>query len=133
MGIKVEGGCTLLQVFDMKTSVAFYRDILGFEFIDVSDSGEEFDWCRLKLNDTQLMLNTQYEGDQRPETPDPDRTSAHKDTGLFYGCRDLDSAYTHLKAQGIDVSPPVVRNYGMRQLGFHDPDGYWICLQWPAE
>jgi hypothetical protein len=29
MGIKVEGICTLLEIFDMPTSVAFYRDILA--------------------------------------------------------------------------------------------------------
>jgi len=31
MGIKVEGICKLLEVFDMPTSVAFYRDVLGFD------------------------------------------------------------------------------------------------------
>ncbi len=31
MSIKVEGVAPLIQVFDMPTSVAFYRDVLGFE------------------------------------------------------------------------------------------------------
>ena len=33
MPIKVEGGAPLLQVFDMPTSLAFYRDKLGFEVL----------------------------------------------------------------------------------------------------
>ena len=30
MGIELRGVCALLQVFDMPTSVRFYRDVLGF-------------------------------------------------------------------------------------------------------
>ena len=31
MGIEIRGMAPLFQVFDMPTSVAFYRDVLGFE------------------------------------------------------------------------------------------------------
>jgi len=60
------------------------------------------------------------------------RTAAHADTTLFFGCSDLDAAYAHLRKHGIDVRPPVVRDYGMKQLVFSAPDGYGICLQWPV-
>ena len=33
MSIKVEGSAPLIQVFDMPTSVAFYRDVLGFSVV----------------------------------------------------------------------------------------------------
>ena len=33
MAIDIRGGCPLLAVFDMPTSIAFYRDVLGFEVI----------------------------------------------------------------------------------------------------
>jgi catechol 2,3-dioxygenase-like lactoylglutathione lyase family enzyme len=36
MCIEVRGVCTLLQVFDMPTSVRFYRDVLGFEVLQTS-------------------------------------------------------------------------------------------------
>lgn len=78
------------------------------------------------------MLHTQYAKPHRPPAPDPDRTKGHRDTSLFHGCRDLDTAYEHLRAHGIAVSPPVVRDYGLRQLSFDDPDGCSICLQWSA-
>lgn len=32
MGVDVRGMAPLLEVFDMPTSVAFYRDLLGFEW-----------------------------------------------------------------------------------------------------
>jgi uncharacterized glyoxalase superfamily protein PhnB len=51
---------------------------------------------------------------------------------LYFGCRDVDAAYSHLLAKGIDVRPPKVSWYGMKQLYLKDPDGYLICFQWPA-
>jgi catechol 2,3-dioxygenase-like lactoylglutathione lyase family enzyme len=132
MGIKVESICTLLQVFDMPTSVAFYRDVLGFEVVKASQPGDDFDWGLLKLGDTELMLNTLYEKHDRPQALHPARFAAHGDTSLFFGCRDLDAAYEHLRAHGINVKPPVIRDYGMKQLSLNDPDGYNVCFQWPA-
>lgn len=131
MGINVDGMCPLLQVFDMPTSLAFYR-VLGFEVLQSAPPGDDCDWCLLRLNGTELMLNTQYEKDDRPAMADGARVGAHRDTSLFFRCRDLDAAYAHLRAHGIDARPPVVRDYGMKQLSFRDPDGYNLCLQWPA-
>ncbi len=79
------------------------------------------------------MLNTMYEREHRSPRPDPKRTAAHRDTGLFFACRDLDAAYEHLRAHGVDLQPPRVAPYGMRQLSFRDPDGYGICFQWPSD
>jgi Glyoxalase/Bleomycin resistance protein/Dioxygenase superfamily len=36
MGIEIRGMAPLLQVFDMPTSIAFYRDVLGFEVVTTS-------------------------------------------------------------------------------------------------
>lgn len=33
MTIKIQGLTPLIEVFDMPTSVAFYRDVIGFEVI----------------------------------------------------------------------------------------------------
>ncbi len=71
MPITVEGLAPLIQVFDMPTSVRFYRDVLGFTVVHQSQPGEEFDWCLLKLDDCELMLNTAYEKEYRPAKPDP--------------------------------------------------------------
>jgi len=60
----------LLQVFDMPISIAFYRDVLGFEVVATSRP-EQFGWALLRLNGVELMLNTAYEDDSRPAKPDP--------------------------------------------------------------
>ena len=67
MGIEIRGMAPLLQVFDMPTSIAFYRDVLGFEVVTTSKPGaERFDWPLLRLNGLELMLNTAYGEDSRP-------------------------------------------------------------------
>jgi len=134
MPIEVTGVCALLQVFDMPASVRFYRDVLGFEVVQSSErEGDFFDWGLLRLNEACLMLNTAYEQDSRPAQPDPLRLKAHGDTCLYFACPDVDAAYQHLRAAGVDVNEPKVAPYGMKQLYLTDPDGYSLCFQWPAE
>jgi len=132
MALEVEGVCPLLEVFDMPKSIAFYRDVLGFEVLKTAGPGDDVGWAWLRLDDAELMLNTAYEAEERPPAPDPARVAAHRDTALYFGCRDLDGAYACLRSCGLDVKEPVVQAYGMKQLFLQDPDGYGLCLQWPA-
>jgi len=135
MGLTVDGMAPLIQVFDMPTSVAFYRDVLGFEILTTSPprGRDDFDWAWLRLDGVDVMLNTAYEEDTRPHQPDASRLAAHGDTCFFFGCRDVDAAYEELRSQGIDLQPPKIAPYGMKQLYFNDPDGFSICLQWRVD
>lgn len=134
MTIQVLGLAPLLQVFDMPTSIEFYRDVLGFEIAATSNPGSDnFGWALLKLNGTELMLNTAYDDDMRPPVPDPARVAAHDDTAIYFGCPDVDAAYAHLLERGLEVQEPRIAPYGMKQLYVTDPDGYNLCFQWRAE
>lgn len=129
--IDVRGLTPLLFVFDMPTSLRFYCDDLGFE-IGISDgkAAPHFDWVLLRLNGSELMLNTAYESDERPASPDSSRIAAHQDTTLYFACPDVDGAYEHVRQRGIAADPPRVAHYGMKQLYVTDPDGYLLCFQW---
>lgn len=120
------------QVFDMPTSLRFYRDLLGFEVVERSRPLDDCGWAWLRLDEAEIMLNTAYDEGRRPPAPDPQRLRAHRDTALFFGCPDVDGAYGFLRSKGIQASEPRTAPYGMRQVFFHDPDGYGICLQRPA-
>jgi catechol 2,3-dioxygenase-like lactoylglutathione lyase family enzyme len=130
--MKIGGFATLLQVFDMSTSLAFYRDVLGFQVVSEVPADGRCDWVLLRLHETELMLNTAYEAEERPAVPDASRVAAHADTALFFDCEDVDVAYATLRDRVPDVKPPIVRDYGMKQLYLKDPDGYEICLQHPV-
>ena len=127
MGIEVNGICTLISVFDMPRSLAFYCDILGFEI--VSDSGgDDSSWVWLRLNEADLMLNDQYEPGHVPDAAPPERQKWHHDTCLYFGA-DPDVVFEYLCSKGIDLNPPKNAPYGMRQLYLNDPDGYNLCFQ----
>jgi catechol 2,3-dioxygenase-like lactoylglutathione lyase family enzyme len=135
MPIDTRGQCPLLQVFDMPTSLRFYRDVLGFEVHEHAKpvATDDFGWCLLKHGDsTEIMLNTAYDYGERPDTPEPARIEAHGDTCIYIGCPDVDSAYRHLREKGLDIKEPKVAWYGMKQLYLKDPDGFGICFQWKA-
>jgi glyoxylase I family protein len=68
-----------------------------------------------------------------PPAPDPARISAHQDTCLYFGAPDVDAVYNLLRSKGMDLAPPKVAPYGMKQLYVRDPDGYHLCLQWTAK
>jgi glyoxylase I family protein len=134
MGIEIRGMAPLLQVFDMATAIAFYRDVLGFEVVTTSTPrGKHFDWALLRLSSVEVMLNTAYEEDARPAAPDAVRFAAHEDTCLYFGCPDVDAAYAYLRGRGVAAAEPKVAPYRMKQLYVRDPDGYNLCFQWAVK
>ncbi len=139
MAVDLRGLLPLLGVFDMRTSVHFYCDVLGFEMVDHSPfyAVGEFHWAMLRRGDIELMLNTTYDEGERPDQPDRARIASHGDVTLYFGCPDVEGAYRHLLANGMKVEPPKRVRYGSRYpfdvLNVFDPDGYHLCLQWPAE
>ena len=126
--------CPLIQVFDMVESVRFYCELLGFEVVQASrevetPEGRFFHWCWLRLGSANLMLNTAYDAGERPPVRDTARQAHHADTGLYFGCTDVDAVYAALVARGLAIDPPHDTSYGMRQLHLRDPDGYALCFQ----
>jgi len=134
MRIEIKGMAPLFQVFDMPAAIYFYRDILGFELVQSSSPGDDCDWCLLKLQETELMLNTAYEKEYRPAGPDPVRVSHHDDTALYFGCPDVEAAYNYLAAKGVNfLKSPYITGYGFKAMDIADPDGYHLCFHWPVK
>jgi glyoxylase I family protein len=131
----IYGTAPLLQVYDMPTAVVFYRDVIGFSVTAQSepDRGDDCNWVLMKLQDVELMLNTQYEKDKRPPAPDPVRTKWHHDTTLYFGCPDIRALYLSFLSKGATVNSPIITQYNFRAIYLTDPDGYQLCLHWPVE
>jgi len=133
MGVDVRDMTPLLSVFDMPTSLKFYRDILGFVVTQDTGQGDESAWVMLHKSGVTVMLNTAYDDDDRPPVPNPAHHAIHQETYLYFSCPDPEAAYEFLKSKGLNVDPPRVAYYGMNQLYVRDPDGYTLCFQAPAE
>ena len=134
MAIELRGSAPLFEVFDMPAAFAFYRGVLGFDVVNTNRDKDadpaDVDWAWLRLNDVDVMLNTAYDPGERPPQRDPTRVFGDG-VCLYIGCPDVDAAYEHLRAHGVEARPPAVAPYGMKQLYFKDPDGYTLCFQWP--
>ena len=130
MGIEITYLTPLLEVFNMPRSLAFYRDILGFQVVSDSGKGDNSSWVWIQKDGCNLMLNDQYEPENVPSAPPPERIKWHHDTCLYFGA-DPDLAFEFLKSNGFQLEPPNDAPYGMRQLYLLDPDGYNICFQAP--
>ncbi len=133
MPIEIDGMTPLIQVFNMPRALAFYRDILGFEVVTDAGGGDDSSWVWLRWQGVDLMLNDQYEPGSEPNEPSAERTKWHGDTCLYFGCPDIDAAYEYLKSKNIDLDPPLVTSYGMKQLYIRDPDNYNLCFQWGVD
>ena len=134
-GLTLKGMAPLLQVFDMPTSLHFYRDILGFEVISLSNDavGDKAYWAWLKHSGIEFMLNEMYERDQRPAIPDAKRQEAHYDTSIYFGCPNVDAAYEYLTSKGLALKKPVITSYNFKALYVTDPDGYLLAFHWPVQ
>ena len=136
MPIDVRGLSPLLSVFDMRKAIRFYRDQIGFRVTEtspaLSEDPDHVNWAMLELSGTMLMLNTAYDPEDQPTAPDGARWSGHEDTCIYFACPEVDGAYDFLRAKGLELNPPKIAPYGMKQLYVQDPDGYLLCFQWRA-
>lgn len=117
----------LLYVDDVDRSVAFYRDHLGFDIVESWEPDGRLTWCRVERDGASVMLQT--------ACPDEDGSAEERGRGVafFFLCDDADAMYEEVTASGLQVDPPTVAFYGMKQLFVKDPDGYGLCFQNPTE
>jgi len=129
----IRGIAPYIEVFDMPTSLHFYRDVLGFRVLTSSGTGDDVDWVLLHQNDHQFMMNTAYEKQNRPAKPDANRIKWHRDTVFYFDCDDPDALYKYLLQKGVEVKEPFITGYGWKAVSLSDPDGYGLCFHRPVE
>ena len=122
----------LFQCYDMRRSVAFYCDKLGFEIDHQWEPDGHLYWAMLKLGGAFVMLNAEYEDDKRPTGPEYGKPRNHL-ASVYFLCDDVDGKYQELLAQGVDVKPPENAHYGERQLTVRDPDGFELVFHHPVK
>ena len=116
----------LIFVEDIDSSVAFYRDKLGFGMAEKWERDGKLAWCRLQRGGSAVMLEQACDEDGPTE-------SRGRGVGFFFLCDDADVMHAELCAIGLRIAPPKIAFYGMKQLFLKDPDGYELCFQNPTE
>ena len=108
----------VLLVADMKRAVDWYVGVLGFELAwrAPGDGGEEN--CMLNGGDIDLLLST---GSHLGETPSLSGT-------LYFHMDGVEEFYQRVKDRVDIVWPLETQEYGLREFGVHDPDGYTLAF-----
>ncbi|HET6204305.1 MAG TPA: VOC family protein [Planctomycetota bacterium] len=128
-----------LTARDVKKSIAFYRDKLGFELKESWPDPENPMWASLLLDRQSVMLGAMMSPEAAEKMCGGDagaasymktlaeefRTSKPGVGTLTYiQVPDIDAYHKKITAKGVQASAPKTQFYGIREVPLQDPDGY---------
>ena len=118
-----------LAVADMRASLAFYVDGLGFAMEGKWVDDGVLRWCRLRRGGASLMLQ-QF----RTSGHDARRFGDNKGEGvvLCFFCADAVALYRAVCERGLAATEPQVGN-AMWVTELTDPDGYRLLFESPTD
>ena len=112
-----------LTVGDMSTSIAWYRDVLGFIVVNEMTHEDKLVGAVIKAGNAEFLLG------QDDWAKGRDR---HKGAGLRLYCttvQDIDQLAADIVARGGTLAyEPTDQPWGARDFGVVDPDGFEISL-----
>jgi predicted enzyme related to lactoylglutathione lyase len=108
----------VLAVPDLKRSVTFYANVLGFKPVSIEDPGWMFmvkDECTIRLGEC-------------PDALDPNELGDHA-YFAFLRVDDVDEFYSQVKRAGGNVlRDPVTQPWGWREFPLRTVDGHRIMI-----
>jgi len=120
----LESFTVLLNVEDVPSAIVFYRELFGFEVVQKFEENDAIRWASLRWGQTQLMLNEHGEWSNDRRHP----KDSHRDVVLYIGVTNLDEVWRQVDEKGYSPSQIASEDYGLRQFGFRDLDGYEIAV-----
>lgn len=102
-----------IQVTDLERATAFYRDVLGLQYLFVANGMVFF-----AVGDARLMI---------------ERGKPAHSTTLYFDDSDLERSRVRLEASGVKFAGPIetvqrTKSYELKLLEFSDPDGNPLAL-----
>ena len=79
-------------------------------------------WCRLERGGASIML-------QQAEDEDGPAEERGRGVAFYFVCDNAGAVYAELSSRGLQLDPPKVAHYGMKQLFVPEPDRYSICFE----
>jgi catechol 2,3-dioxygenase-like lactoylglutathione lyase family enzyme len=117
MAIAFDGGLTCaLGVSDLDRSIAWYRDVLGFDLLYRS---EDIAWCELKTAVERVNVGLSQ----------VEEAGGKGGATLTFGVKDIEAAKAELDSRGVRQDGPIRDIPGLvRLLTFYDPDDNALML-----
>ena len=114
-----------LFVNDQAKSVAFYKDVLGFETVR-----EEKGYAQMRLGPVEFGIGA-VDGLGRGHYFRPEIATQRRGLGteIVIEVDDVQAAFDHVKQTGAQVlSPLTKRPWGLTDFRIADPDGYYLRI-----
>jgi catechol 2,3-dioxygenase-like lactoylglutathione lyase family enzyme len=112
----------ILKSDDVARTIEWYRR-MGFEIRGVFPESGEPTWCEVERDGVIL----QFLGGETPWPGPPSFTGT-----LYFRPGSVDALYEEIKDHTTPAWGPEGREWGDRELGVQDPDGYFLTFTEPA-
>jgi uncharacterized glyoxalase superfamily protein PhnB len=121
-----------LLVSDVVRASRFLQEALGFKELDRVGPPDAPVWAMLERDRQRVMVEA------APGAQDPDARQLLERQGgrlgasvhFYLSVDDLEAEVQRLRKANVAHRGPTMKPYGMREVAFHDPDGYsWLIGQ----
>ncbi|MBM4387800.1 MAG: VOC family protein [Deltaproteobacteria bacterium] len=115
-----------LMVFNVNSTVEFYRDILGFELVMTVPEKGLFDWAMVRLGAVEIMFQSRSSLSQ--EIPIMNIRETGGSLTFYIEMAGLDELYAGIKSKLPIVYDLHKTFYGMREFSIKDINGYILTF-----
>jgi uncharacterized glyoxalase superfamily protein PhnB len=116
--MRLAGLTPMLETEDLKKTVKFYTDILGFECTGLYPEKNEPFWACVRKDDVEIMFTARNE---HSTVEKPTMTGS-----LYFHPDQVDEAWEQLRGKATIEYPIENFDYGMREFAIQDCNGYLL-------
>jgi len=113
----------ILKAHDVAATIEWYRRV-GFVLLGVFPEEGEPTWCELARDGVILQF---LGGDETPWPGPPALTGT-----IYFHPDSVEGLFEAIKDHTVPEWGPEVREWGARELGLQDPNGYFLTFTEPA-
>ncbi len=108
----------MLDTADIKETIRFYTDLLGFSATSFYPDEENACWVSLAKDDSEIMFSLRNEHSKF--------TSPVLSGAIYFNVDDVDDVWENLKDKGQIEYPIENFDFGMREFAIRDCNGYLL-------
>jgi len=126
--VNISGLVPNLEAISIAETIAFYCDTLGFEVTSVYPDADEPIWCAVKRGEALIMFSQAHKHEHEPGEEHDHPESPVMTGSLYLYPDDIDTLWEQIKDR-VEVAWPIQdRDYGIREFGIQDPNGYILSF-----